>query len=289
MSIGVKSAMGLIIKSKSKLRAMQSYIYTWDNLKKVYRDEAISIPWEGIDEILVATHNQKPYYYIDYRTSDGYQTTLAFFTEEVENLAELEAFLQNNPDKIRHNKFKFLGHQMADYVGPYFKYGAITTKFIIGLAALAFMFFQAKYFGTLLIQKYQFLIKASCNQQCAEQLWSISTLWFFAITMTLAPLIPVMFYKKIYSNVSKSKNIQVINGTITETILLGAVGVFLLIGAAPTMLNSTTRYSKVLASYSNGTLQLKLSQKIEMASKRAFQGDVDDVEEVEVLQDQHEE
>ena len=268
---------------------MQTYLYTWANLKRAYRGDAVTIPFEGINEVLVANQGQKTYYHLDYSTPTGYQTSITFFPEEVENLPEFEAFLLANPEKTRSNKFKFLRGQFADYFRPYLRYGAVTTKFMIALMAFTFMFFQAKYFGSLLIQKYQFLIKATCNQQCAQELWSISAIWFYAVMATLAPIIPILFYKKIYKAAKKSKNTRVSNATRTETFLLGVVGVFLLAGASPMILNTTTKYTKILVSYSDGTLQAKLSQKIEMASKREFQGDVDDVEEVEVLQDQREE
>lgn len=281
--------MGLIIKPKSKLRALQCRLLTWESLKMVYRGEPIIIAWDNIKETLVISNDKNSRYHVIFETTDGLQADLHFFANEVENKADFESYLENNQDKTRSNKFSHFGGQMVDSMGPYFRYGAVSTKWVIGLLALTFMFFQMKYFGSLLIQKYQFLIKASCNQQCANELWSISTLWFYVTMVTLTPLIPILFYKKIYSAAAKSKNIQVINSTMAEIFILAGVGVFLLISASPKIWTSTTKYTKVLAAYSDGSLQAKLSQKVEMASKRAFQGDVEDTEEIEVLEDLHEE
>lgn len=273
--------MGLIIKPKSKYRALQCHVYRWDSFKKVFRGEPILVSWDLIKEILVMSDDKTTQYHLQFETAEGLHASLHFLADEVENKAEFESFLTNNQDRVRHNKFSYFGGQVVDSMGPYFRYGAITTKFMIGLLAITFMFYQLKYFGSLLIQKYQFLIKASCNQQCAQELWSISTLWFFVLLSTLAPLIPFLFYKKIYSVVSKSKNIQVINSAMIETFLLGFIGVLLLFGTSSKMWTATTKYTKVLAAYSDGSLQAKLAQKVEMASKRKFQGDVDDTEEVE--------
>lgn len=281
--------MGLIIKPQSKFRALQCHVYRWESFKKVYRGEPIDIAWENINEILVVPSDKTSHYHLDFITADGYQANLGFLAEEVVNSVDFEAFLKDNPDKVRSNKLSYFGGHMVDSMGPYLRYGAITTKYIIGLLALTFMFYQFKYFGSLLIQKYQFLINASCNQQCAQELWSISTLWFYILLVTLSPLIPFLFYRKIYSAVSKSKNVQVINSAMIETLLLAAIGVASLYTASPKIWTSTSRYTKVLASYSDGSLQAKLSQKVEMASKREFQGDVDDVEEVEPLENPYEE
>lgn len=281
--------MGLIIKPNSKYRALQCHVYRWDSFKKVFRGEPITVQWSLIKEILAVSSQQNSQYYLHFETADGLQANLHFFTDEIENKADFESFLTNNPDKVRHNKFSYFGEQMVDSVGPYLRYGAVTTKYVIGLLALTFMFFQLKYFGSLLIEKYQFLIKASCNQQCAQELWSISTLWFYVLMATLSPLIPFLFYKKIYSAVAKSKNIQVINSAMIETFLLAGLGVVLLFSTSPKILSSTSKYTRVLVAYSDGSLQAKLSQKVEMASKRKFQGDVDDTEEIELLEDLREE
>ena len=117
----------------------------------------------------------------------------------------------------------------------------------------------------------------------------MSTVWFYLLLTTLSPLIPFLFYKKIYSTAKRSKNIQVINSALTETLLLGAIGILLVFNASPKIWESTSKYSNILVSYNNNSLQAKLSQKVEMASKRAFQGDVEDTEEIEILEDQHEE
>ena len=281
--------MGLIVKAKSKIRALQCRVHSWESLKMVYRSEPIFIAWDKIKEILVISNDKNSRYHVVFETTDGLQADLHFFADEVENKADFESYLENNLDKIRLNKFSHFGGHMVDFVNPYFRYGAITTKYMIGLLALTFMFYQFKYFGSLFIQKYQFLIKSSCNQQCAQELWSISTVWFYLLLTTLSPLIPFLFYKKIYSTAKRSKNVQVINSALTETLLLGAIGILLAFNASPKIWNSTSKYTNILASYSNGTLQAKLSQKVEMASKRAFQGDVEDTEEAEVLEDLHEE
>lgn len=281
--------MGLIIRPKSKLRALQCRVHNWESLKMVYRSEPVIIAFENIKEILVISDDRNSRYHAIFETTDGLQADLHFFADEVENKADFESFLENNPDKTRSNKYSHFGEQMVEFVNPYFRYGAVTTKYVIGLLALTFMFYQFKYFGSLFIQKYQFLIKSSCNQQCAQELWSVSTLWFYLLLTTLSPLIPFLFYKKIYSRAKRSKNVQVINSTLTEMLLLGVLGVMLVFNASPKIWTSTTKYTNILASYSNGTLQAKLSQKVEMASKRAFQGDVEDTEEIEILEDLHEE
>ncbi len=281
--------MGLIIKAKSKLRALQCRVHSWESLKMVYRSEPIIIAWVNIKEILVISNDKNSRYHVVFETTDGLQADLHFFADEVENKADFESYLENHQDKLRLNKYSHFGEQVAEFVNPYFRYGAVTTKYVIGLLALTFMFYQFKYFGSLFIQKYQFLIKSSCNQQCAQELWSISTVWFYLLLTTLSPLIPFLFYKKIYSRAKRSKNIQVINSTLAEMLLLGALGVMFVFNASPKIWTSTTKYTNLLASYSNGTLQAKLSQKVEMASKRAFQGDVEDTEEIEILEDLHEE
>lgn len=281
--------MGLIIKPKSKYRAFLSYVLGWKSAKKAFHNEPIVIAWDCISEILVISNPKITQYIIAYTNPDGYSTTLTFFTDEVQDLTTFESYLTANPHKVRVNSLHYFREQMFDSMGLYLRYSAVTAKFTIGLLAMTFMFFQFKYFGTLLIQKYQFLIRSSCNQQCAETLWSLTTVFMFALLMTCAPLIPFLFYKKLRSTAAKSKNVQVINTTIIETALITIVGLTLLIETAPRIHKSTTQYSKVLVSYSNGSLQAKLTQKIEMASKRQFQGDTEDSEESEVLQDQHEE
>lgn len=281
--------MGLIIRPNSKLRALQCRVFSWQALKEVYRREPIVIAWENISEILVFPEDKQRHFVIEFINGDGYKTIMSFFAEEVDNLSEFENYLHENPEKSHPNRYKFYKDILVESVKPNLRYGVISLKFIIGLLALSFMYFQFKYFGSLLIQKYQFLIKVSCNVQCAQQLWSISTMFFYVLMIFLAPVIPLLFYKKIYSAVARSKNVQVINSAITETILLAAVGLTILLTSSPAIFKATTRYSKVLAAYSDGSLQTKLSQKIEMASKREFQGDVDEIEEVEFLETQLEE
>lgn len=281
--------MGLTITPKSKFRALQSYVLNWESIKKAYHGEPIVIAWDCINEIFVISDAKRPQYNIDFINAHGYRTNLSFFADEIDSLSEFQNFLEANPSKVHNDKFRFLREQVFGSFGSYLRYGAVTTKYIVGLLAITFMFFQLKYFGSLLIQKYQFLIKASCNQQCAETVWSITALFFYAALMTLSPLIPFLFYKKIYSAAAKSKNVQLINTSIIETLLLAVVGVNLVAQATPKIQSTTSKYSKLIASYSDGTLQAKLSQKIEMASKREFQGDIDEVETVDVLQDQREE
>lgn len=280
--------MGLIIRPKSKLRALSCQVYSWASLKSVFRGEAISIALETISQIYIKNAVTKPQYWVFF-SLDGLETNLSFFEDEVEDLAGFKNYLSQNPEKILQDKFAIIKSYMVAQFKFKFKYAPVSEAYILGFLALAFMFFQFRYFGTLLIQKYQFLIKSSCNQQCAETLWSISVAWALGIILILAPIVPIFFYKKIYKSVARSKNIQAINGAMTETAILSVVGLFLFATIAPSAFTATTKYSKVLSYYSDGTLGAKLSQKIEMASKREFQGDVDEVEEIEIFEDQREE
>jgi len=269
--------MGLMIKPKSKIRALQSRIYSWDSVKAVMRDEPIIIPWERITEILAIPHPIDPQYHLHFTCANAMHSVVYFYTSEVGNFAEFDSYLNAHPIKKREGRFSYISEHMAEYVGPYFKYGAVTTKYIIGVLALTFMFYQFKYFGSFLIEKYQFLIKASCNQQCAEELWSVSMVWFYFVLACFSPIVPFLFYKKIYASVLKSKNVQVINSTLTETVLLATVGLIMFAASSPRLWDSTSKYSNFIASYTNNSLQTKLSQKVEMASKRQFEGDIEEL------------
>lgn len=268
--------MGLRIKPKSKIRALQSRIYSWGSVKAVMRDETLVIPWDKITEILVIPHDTDPEYHLHFTCAKDMHSVICFYTSEVINFSEFDSYLNAHPIKTREGRFSYISEHMAEYVGPYFKYGAITTKYVIGVMALTFMFFQFKYFGSLLIEKYQFLIKASCNQQCAQELWSISMFWFYFVLACFSPIVPFLFYKKIYSTVLKSKNVQVINSTLIESTLLAAIGLILFVSSSPKLWDSTSKYSNVIISYTNNSLETKLSQKVEMASKRKFEGDIEE-------------
>lgn len=278
--------MGLIIKPKSKLRALQCRLLTWESLKLVYCGEPISIEWANISKIFVPKNQEKELFAV-YYSANGLDTAISFHASEADNTEALQKFMQENPDKIMTGKYSLFSHQMFSQMKLHYKYGAFYEKFLLGLLALTFMFFQLKYFGSLMIQKYQFLIKASCNEKCAEMLWSATIFWVWGLCLVLSLLLPFIFHKKIFNSVLKSKNVQVVNASMLA-MYLAALGIVFSFSPI-TMIHATTKYSKVLAAYADGSLQAKLSQKVEMASKRAFQGDVDDTEEVEILEDQHEE
>ena len=269
--------MGLMIKPKSKLRALQCRVYSWYSLRLALREEPIEIAWESITEINVIHHATNPQYHLHFKCANDMHSVISFYTDEVINFSEFDSYLNAHPIKKREGRFSYISEHMAEYVGPYFKYGAITTKYVIGIMALTFMFYQFKYFGSFLIQKYQFFIKASCNQQCAQELWSISMIWFYFVLACFSPIVPFIFYKKIYASVLKSKNVQVINSTLIESTLLAAVGIFIFTASSPRLWDSTSKYSNIIIFYSNNSLQTKLSQKVEMASKRKFEGDIEEL------------
>lgn len=278
--------MGLIIKPKSKLGALSGRVFNWASLKMVIRNEPLIIAWVDIHEIQVLPHPTNPQYLIRFQFADGLQSKLQFRTSDVLNYSEFNSYLNKHPVKVI-TRFTSMRENLEDLGPSYLKYGAYTFKYMIVAAAFIFMFYQIKYFGLMLIDKYQFLIKTGCNQQCAHTFWQMTTTLLFTIVYYIClPFIPLLFYKKIYNSVLKSKNVQVINSTLTEAFMMTAVGLFFLLVLGPKLWESTSKYSNILASYNNNTLQAKLSQKIEMASKRKFQGDVD---EVEILEDQHEE
>lgn len=272
--------MGLKIKPKSKLRALQCRIYSLNSLQMAMRTEPVVIPWDRITEIVVTPHPSDPQYHVHFKCEKNLESVLHFQTSEVMNFSEFDSYLNTHPIKKRESQSRHLREH---------KYGTITTKYVIGILALTFMFFQFKYFGSLLILKYQFLIKASCNQQCAQELWSISLVWFYFVLACISPIVPVLFYKKIYTSALRSQNVQMINSTLAETSLLAILGFILLAAASPKLWESTSRYSNIIVSYTNNSLETKLSQKIEMASKREFQGDIDEAEDYDLYEDQHEE
>lgn len=269
--------MGLRVKPKSKLRAFQCRIYSWNSLKLTLREEPIVIPWQNITEINVAKCDVNPQYQLHFKCTNDMHSVISFYSSEVLNFSEFDSYLNAHPIKKREGQFSHISEHMAELVGPYFKYGAITTKYVIGILALTFMFFQFKYFGSVLIDKYQFLIKASCNQQCAQELWSISMVWFYFVLACFSPVVPFLFYKKIYASVLKSKNIQVINSSLVESALLAVVGLFMFAASSPKLWDSTSKFSNIIVFYNDNSLQTKLSQKVEMASKREFEGDIEEL------------
>lgn len=271
--------MGLIIRPKSKLAALQCRLYTWENLKSAYRNEPIPIDWTNISRVHIPKQPEKDYFLV-YYSANGYDTVIGFKAEEANDPEALQKFALENPDKVIKNRFWHEDHFFSR-LKLHFKYGAYCEKFILGMFAIAFMFYQFKYFGSLMIQKYQFLIKASCNVRCAEMLWSTSLWWFYGVVFIIASLIPVFFFKRIYNSVARSKNIQVINGSMLAIVCFTFICI-VLVANPPTIIAATTKYSKIIAAYADGTLDSKLSQKIEMASQREFQGDIDDLEEVQI-------
>lgn len=276
--------MGLIIRPKSKLRALACRLFSWESLKSVYRDEPITIETSQISKIYIPANTEKTYW-ISY-SADGFDTQINFYADEVNDLNELENIAKEHSDKVVPSKLALIKGELVAHFKLHFKYGAFIEKFVLGVFALTFMFYQFKYFGSLMIQKYQFLIKTSCNERCAEMLWSTSVWWFYGLLLTLSPIILVVFYKRIHNSILRSKDIQTINATRSILFYMTVFGLYSLVSSTSLISTTAVKYSKIIAAYSDGTLETKLSQKIEMASKRKFQGDID---EVEVLEDQREE
>lgn len=277
--------MGLIIRPKSKLMALSCRILTWANLKAAYNGEPIVVEWKNLSHIYIPAPGKKDRYSVFF-SLDGLDTSISFYPDEVHNHSELIDFAQKNPQKILPSKFAVL--KARGSFKQNLKYGFL-EKYLLITLAFTFMFYQIKYFGSLMIQKYQFLIKTSCNQYCAEILWSTSVWWFDTLFFFIVPCLPIFFYKQFYRIALKSKNIHTINVTMVSVFFIGAFNLCTLIYESPTLLTAATKYSNIISAYSDGTLEAKISQKVEMASKRVFQGDVEDTEEVEVLEDQHEE
>ena len=267
--------MGLIIKPKSKIKAFGGRLFNWATLGAVLRDEPLIIAWADIHDIQVVPDAKDPEYVIRFQFPDGLHSRVHVFTTDVVNFAEFDSYLNAHPAKVcsRHNLFK---ENIKDLGWSHFIFGAPSLKYIVISLAVVFVFYQLKYFGFMLIDKYQFLVKASCNQQCANTLWNISFELFFNTLYFSLPLAPLLFYKRIYQFSHKSKNVQTINSTLLETAMLAVVGVFFMTALSPKLWEFAKRYSTIVADYSNNTLQSKLSQKIEMASKRKFEGDIDE-------------
>lgn len=267
--------MGLRIKPKSKIQALGSRLFNWATLKSVFRDEPLIIAWADIHEIQVIPDTKDPVYIIKFQFSDGLHSKLQFHTSDVLNFSEFDSYLNAHPAKVSTPQI-VLQENLKDLGWSHLIFGSLFLKYMIIAAAMVFIFYQLKYFGFMLIDKYQFLVKASCNQQCATTLWNISFEMFFNTLYFSLPLVPLLFYKRIYNFSLKSKNVQTINSTLAETAMLAVVGLFFMTALSPKLWEFAKRYSTIVADYSNNTLQSKLSQKIEMASKRKFEGDIDE-------------
>ncbi len=279
--------MGLIIRPKSKLRALHCRILSWESLKSAYRGEPVTIEPSQISKIYIPANNKKTYW-VSY-SADGYDTHINFYTDEINDLKELESLAQEHPEKVVPSRFALIKGELVTHFKLHFKYGAFCEKFVLGILTLTFMFYQFKYFGSLMIQKYQFLIKTSCNERCAEMLWSTSVWWFYGLLLAFSPLILIVFYKKIHNSILRSKDIPTINATRAMLFFMTIFGLYSLASSTSIISTTAAKYSKIIAAYSNGTLDAKLSQKIEMASKREFQGDIDDLEEVQIPETYREE
>lgn len=275
--------MGLIIRPKFKLRALHCRILTWGNLKAAYRSDPIVIEWANISKIYIPADPKKEFWI--FYSADGFNSSIQCFADEINDLAKLKQLAELQPQNIGLSKFAVLRQEILTHFKLHFQYGAFIEKFILGIFALTFMFYQFKYFGSLMIQKYQFLIKASCNEHCAEMLWSTSVWWIYGLLITLSPLILILFYKRINDSILRSKDVHTINTTRFALFYFAAFSLYVLIGSSSLISTTAAKYSKIIAAYSDGTLETKLSQKIEMASKREFQGDIDEIEEVEFSED----
>lgn len=279
--------MGLIIRPKSKLRALHCRILSWQSLKATYRSEPITIEQSQISKIYIPANSKKTYWIL--YSADEYDTHLNFYADEINDLNELENIAKEHPEKLVPNRFALIKGELFTQFKLHFKYGAFCEKFVLGILALTFMFYQFKYFGSLMIKKYQFLIKTSCNERCAEMLWSTSIWWFHGLLLALSPLILIIFYKKIHNSILRSKDIPTINATRAMLFFMTVFGLYSLASSTSAISTTAAKYSKIIAAYSNGTLQTKLSQKIEMASQREFQGDIDELEEVQIPETYREE
>ncbi|AZZ36157.1 hypothetical protein CIK05_04895 [Bdellovibrio sp. qaytius] len=250
------------------------------------RNEPIVIAWGSISELLVIHHPIDPQYQVFFEFADGLKSSLRFYSSEVVNFSEFDSFLNVHPIKAHQKSFSNFKANIITQLKYKYKYAPVTEAYFLGILALTFMFFQIRYFGSILIQKYQFLIKSSCNQQCADFLWSGSVLWFWFIAFSLCPLVLILFYKKVYKSIARSKSVSAINGTLTEMTVLTLVGIIMLATSIPTIYSNQKKYSKILGSYIDGTLQSKLSQKVEMASKRKFEGDTEENPDLEISREE---
>lgn len=257
--------MGLKIKPSSFLQGFRNRIYNWNNFKAALRLELIQIEWAQIADILI--DQEKQVYYIHFKSTEG-ETHLPFRLEEVQNSEEFLDYLKNNPQKIVPDRITFLKGHFTSQLKPYFLH-SVTTKYILGLLAAMFVYLQLRSTGSYFIQRYDFLVKSSCNVECAEKIWSITIFWGFTFLTVVSPIIPLLFYKRIYRSALRSRKVSVINGTLTEMWLLGFIGFLLIAITTPVMTKATMKYSKVISSYSDGTFgtpENKLLRKIEMSS-----------------------
>jgi hypothetical protein len=257
--------MGLIIKPDSMFKAALSRVYNWANLKAALTRMPFDIAWEDVIDILIIKNDKTPYV-VHFKSSEG-ESVLRFSPEEVQNLEEFEIFLKHNPEKIVPDRLTFFKGHFTSYFKSYIQFSAITSKYILGLLALTFAYFQFRHAGFTLIHRYDFLVKSTCNVECADKVWSISMMFLFLLFTLLSPIIPILFYKRIYRSALRSKNIRIINTTLTEIWLLAFIGILSLAVASPQVIEMTSKYSKIISAYVEGSVQSKFSRKIGLSSR----------------------
>lgn len=276
--------MWLELKLKSKISALQCRILRWKTTLDILSGGTIRIRWVNIQKIKIKSENLDNKYQLFFKTF-GQNSQVEFGQDEVLNFNEFQNFINQYPDLVVYENPSFIGsHSTAKsraLVKPYFKYAGITTKYLIGLAALIFAYYQIKYLGNLFIKKYQFLINASCNVQCAEQIWTMTSLGLLTLAIIFSPLVPVLFYKRVYKLALRSRNVKIVNTALTEMILLAGLGLVLVISSANSLFKTTNKVSRTIASYSSSTSDLsqtKLRHKVELSSSLKSQEPIEPIE-----------